>query len=220
MSKTILCYGDSNTWGYVPVRDRNQPVARYDHQTRWPRRLQHLLGQDYYVVEEGLNGRTTNLNYHIPPDRNGKTHLPACLYSHAPLDLVVLALGGNDLKLYYGRQPEDICHGMAELIDIVQTSPYGKDMISPPEILLIGLGRPLPIAEHIVDDNGICLYKDSIRRVEKLNVLYRELAAAKNSHFLDLTGQVEPSPIDGLHLDEEGHRRVAECVGRTIRAIL
>ena len=219
MQKTILCYGDSNTWGYVPVSERNQPVQRYGSEVRWPRLLQKALGNDFYVIEEGLNGRTTNLNYHIPPDRNGKTYLPSCLYSHAPLDLVVFALGGNDLKIYYGRQPEDIAAGMAELIDIVQASPYGSDMVKPPEVLLVVQGAPLPVAEHIVDENGICLFRNSIVRAKKLGVLYHALAAEKNCHVVDCSDSVGPSPVDGLHLDETGHLQVAEQMTKKISEI-
>lgn len=221
MQKTILCYGDSNTWGCVPVsvRESAQPPKRYNSQIRWPRVLQKHLGEGYYVVEEGLNGRTTNLNYHIPPDRNGKTYLPACLYTHAPIDLVLLALGGNDLKLYYGRTPEDICHGMEELIDLIQASSYGRDMRSPPAILLAIQHPPLPLAEHMLDENGICLFRDSIQRASKLAILYRELADRKNCHVLDLTEAGIPSEIDGLHLDEKGHKRVAEAAHKKILEI-
>ena len=100
MQRTILCYGDSNTWGYVPQSpaEKNLTIQRYPRHIRWPGILQNLLGEKFHVVEEGLNSRTTNLDYPIPPDRNGKTYLPSCLYTHAPIDLVILALGGNDLK--------------------------------------------------------------------------------------------------------------------------
>jgi len=221
MPKTILCYGDSNTWGYVPVqiRGKDQPAERYGSDRRWPGILQTSLGDTFKVVEEGLNGRTTNLNYHIPPDRNGKTFLPVCLYSHAPLDLVLFALGGNDLKLYYGRQPEDICAGMAELIDLVQASAYGHDMRSPPPVLLAIQAAPLPFAEQTVDENGICLFKDSIRRAQRLATLYCQLAAEKHCHTVDLTTASTPSDIDGLHLDEAGHRRVADAVYKKILEI-
>lgn len=219
MQKSILCYGDSNTWGYVPTRGKADPVKRYGSDIRWPRLLQKALKDSFYVIEEGLNGRTTNLNYHIPPDRNGKNYLPPCLYSHAPLDLVILALGGNDLKLYYGRQAEDIAAGMAELIDIVQTSSYGPDMQSPPQILLVAQEAPLPVAEHIVDENGIYLFKDAISRAKKLNQLYSELARQKKCHLIDLTGVATPSPIDGLHLDETGHQKVAEQMTQKIKQL-
>ena len=108
--KTILCYGDSNTWGFTPIdavipitNKKIAPIKRYNRKEKWTGRLQKLLGENYYVIEEGLNGRTTNLNYHIPPDRNGKTYLPPCLYTHAPIDLVILALGTNDLNLLQSK---------------------------------------------------------------------------------------------------------------------
>ena len=52
MKRRILCFGDSNTWGYKPTG------GRYDEETRWPMRMQRLLGDGYIVIEEGLNGRT------------------------------------------------------------------------------------------------------------------------------------------------------------------
>ncbi len=92
----------------------------------------------FYVIEEGLNGRTTNVDFPIPPDRNGKNYLAPCLYTHSPLDLVITMLGGNDLKNIFHRTAEDIVTGAAELIQIIQSTKYGHDMQSPPEILLIG----------------------------------------------------------------------------------
>ena len=50
----ILCYGDSNTWGYIPLTEK-----RYPPEVRWTGRLQRLLGPDYQVLEDGLSGRTT-----------------------------------------------------------------------------------------------------------------------------------------------------------------
>jgi len=52
--KTVLCYGDSNTWGYDPATQ-----SRYPREVRWPRVLRKELGDGYLVIEEGLNGRTT-----------------------------------------------------------------------------------------------------------------------------------------------------------------
>lgn len=53
VKKRIVCFGDSNTWGYDPVSGK-----RFDEDTRWTGRLQKLLGEDYCVIEEGQNGRT------------------------------------------------------------------------------------------------------------------------------------------------------------------
>ena len=85
--KTILCYGDSNTYGLRP--DSNQ---RYPREIRWTGLLQKSLGEDYYVIEEGLSGRTTLWDDPIEEHKNGKTYLFPCLESHSPIDLVVLML--------------------------------------------------------------------------------------------------------------------------------
>jgi lysophospholipase L1-like esterase len=52
--KTVLCYGDSNTWGYNPSTEDRYPLAE-----RWVSVLALALGPEYLVIPEGLNGRTT-----------------------------------------------------------------------------------------------------------------------------------------------------------------
>lgn len=222
MQRTILCYGDSNTWGYVPQNftDKNFILSRYSLDKRWPGILQSILGKNYHVLEEGLNGRTTNLDYHIPPDRNGKNYLAPCLYTHAPIDIVVLALGGNDLKVYFDRKADDIKNGLAELIDIIQSSKYGSDMLSEPKVLIISPAVPLPIAEKFHDENGIAVFKGAIDKAKELIGLCSELANEKDCYFLDVSKNIFPSEIDGLHLDEENHAKLANQVADKINLLL
>lgn len=219
MQKTILCYGDSNTWGYVPISADVKKIERYSRNIRWPGFLQKTLGENYYVVEEGLNSRTTNIDYQIPPNRNGKTYLAPCLYSHAPIDLVILALGGNDLKIYFNRTANDVCEGISELIDVIQQSQYGAEFKGPPEILLITHPIPLPICEQFVDEKGIHFLEGSIKKSKLLIPLYEELAKAKKCHFLNVSEKISPSPIDGVHLDQLAHKKLATLIERKIYTI-
>ena len=94
MKKRIVCFGDSNTWGYIPITGE-----RYDESIRWPARLQEKLGyQDYTVVEEGLTGRTTVFDDPFDPELNGLKTMPAVLRSAAPIDVLVFMLGTNDFQ--------------------------------------------------------------------------------------------------------------------------
>ncbi len=134
--KNILCYGDSNTWGFVPgsLNFETYYVERYPYHKRWTGILQKRLGDNYRIIEEGLNGRTTNVDYANEQGRNGKTFLPIALYSHAPLDLAILMLGMNDLKKEFNRSAAEIASATSELIEIIQKSTFGKNMQSAPEI--------------------------------------------------------------------------------------
>ena len=112
--KTILCYGDSNTWGYDPA---NQ--TRYPRDVRWPGVLRNGLGDGYIVIEEGLNGRTTVWDDPIELDKNGATYLRPCIQTHKPLDFVIIMLGTNDLKTRFSLPAYDIASGAGVLVDIV-----------------------------------------------------------------------------------------------------
>jgi len=168
------------------------------------------------VIEEGLNGRTTNLDYAIPPNRNGKTYLPPCLYTHAPIDLVILGLGGNDLKVYFNRSPEDIRDGLLELINIIQASSYGQRMQEAPKILIVGLPVPLKIAEEYTDDDGVLVFEGAIEKAKCLIDLYERAAHEKQCYFLNVSKTIFPSMIDGLHLDDVAHKKLAEMVCKKI----
>ena len=110
--KHILCFGDSNTWGFIPTIFDYETfhMERYSRDLRWPGFMQNLLGNDYFVIEEGLNGRTTNVEYPDIQGRSGTSYLEPCLYTHSPLDLVIILLGVNDLKVIFdlnkGKYPQ------------------------------------------------------------------------------------------------------------------
>lgn len=179
-----------------------------------------LLGNRYYVVEEGLNSRTTNLDYAQPPERNGKTYLPPCLYSHAPIDLVILALGGNDTKSYFNRSAEGIKDGLGELVDIIQGSEYGPYMQSAPQILILSSVIPMPFTEEYLDDQGVAFMVGGVAKASEMNKQFALLAREKKCHYMDLSCDVLPSSIDGVHYDEVAHRKCAELLDEKIRTIL
>ena len=64
--RRVLCFGDSNTYGYDPARD-----GRYGEDERYPMVLQDLLGDGWSVVEEGLPGRTAVFDDPITEGMNG-----------------------------------------------------------------------------------------------------------------------------------------------------
>ena len=113
--KRILCYGDSNTWGYDPVSQQ-----RFDDQTRWTGILTKLLASEYTIIEEGLNGRTTVWDDPIEGYKNGREYLIPCLESHWPLDLVVIMLGTNDLKRRFNLSTFDIAESVGTLVQIAK----------------------------------------------------------------------------------------------------
>src|SRR6187401_3541591 len=99
--KTVLCFGDSNTWGFVPESITAPHAMRHAPDLRWTGVLARELGAGYRVIEEGLSGRTTVHEDPIMGNRNGSLHLPSCLESHSPIDVVMLMLGTNDLKCMF-----------------------------------------------------------------------------------------------------------------------
>lgn len=166
---TILCYGDSNTWGFIPgsLNLATYYMERYPHNVRWPGLLQQSLGSDVIVAEAGLCGRTTNIDYQNIPDRNGKKQLMCSLFTHAPIDLVILMLGTNDLKAEFNRSADDVAQGNAELIDMIQASTFGPDMQIAPQILLVC--PPQPAHENGFDGQ----YIDSLKRYEGSEQAYQ-----------------------------------------------
>jgi lysophospholipase L1-like esterase len=202
--RTVLCFGDSNTWGFVPSGNG----ARFDRETRWPGVLQGLLGAEWRVVEEGLNGRTTTLDSPLAPYRNGREYLLPCLESHMPLDHVVLYLGTNDLQDRYSMTPLDVARAATGLGRLVRRSETGPDG-GAPEVLVLGLprlGRDLPET-----------MREARAKAEELPRCFALAAAEAGVPVLELAERVAYDDEDGIHLDAAGHRAVAEAVAEALR---
>lgn len=205
--KTILCFGDSNTYG-----ERPDGGGRYERGERWTGRLQSALSGEYLIVEEGLNGRTTVWSDPVEGDKCGIKHLPTCLESHAPLDLVILMLGTNDLKVRFCATPTDISLGAEALVRLVLFAQNGRRE-QPPKVLLAAptfLQRQTFLGEVFGDR-----YEDSLR----LGALYADVARRNGVEFINIAEYAQPSTLDGLHFDSENHAKVAAAFERKIRQI-
>ena len=217
--KNILCFGDSNTWGFVPgaFDPKTLYMKRYSIRERWPGLLSNILGEDFHIIEEGLNGRTTNVEYPDLSGRSGTSYILPCLYSHSPLDLVILNIGINDIKVIFDRSMMEISKGMAEIIDIIRSISYGPDMQGQPQILL--LSPSALIHEGYVDQNNESAFKGGMEKSLLFNDYYEKLALERDCHYVDLQSVVSYSKIDGLHYDKRGHAAVASIVASKINEI-
>ena len=217
--KNILCFGDSNTWGFVPgaFDPKTLYMKRYSIRERWPGLLSNILGEDFHIIEEGLNGRTTNVEYPDLSGRSGTSYILPCLYSHSPLDLVILNIGINDTKVIFDRSMMEISKGMAEIIDLIRSTSYGPDMQGQPQILL--LSPSALIHEGYVDQNNESAFKGGMEKSLLFNDYYEKLALERDCHYVDLQSVVSYSKIDGLHYDKRGHAVVASSVASKINEI-
>lgn len=209
--KTILCYGDSNTYGLM-----SDLVSRYPREVRWTGILQKKLGEEYYVIEEGLGGRTTIWDDPVEEYKNGKKYLLPCLDSHKPLDLIVIMLGTNDLKSRFSVSPFEIGTAMENLIKTILKSDAGIDF-EPPRILLV---TPVPI--HSV---GRTMDLDQMlpnmeKRSQALEYYYRDIAKRYHVEYLNPGGEVEVNETDGIHYTEKGHAQMAALMEKKIKEIL
>ncbi|HEY1064283.1 MAG TPA: SGNH/GDSL hydrolase family protein [Candidatus Saccharimonadales bacterium] len=205
----VLCYGDSNTWGQKPDK-----TGRYAADVRWTGQLQKMLGDDYYVVEEGLGSRTTDLEYDRKPGRNGKTYLTPCVASHTPLDIVVIMLGTNDLKSEFGRTAEEIATAVGGLADDVRkyaTTATGKS----PHVIVMSPATINANAPTFAEFYTGYYDKSSMEESEKLASALQRLANTKECTFLD-AAEVAEAGEDGLHLDEKSQARLAELVHQAL----
>lgn len=72
----------------------------YAHDVRWCGVAQRDLGEDWHVIEEGLNGRTTVRDdmCHLDTNLNGIRALPMLLEAHKPLDAIVIMLAPTTVR--------------------------------------------------------------------------------------------------------------------------
>jgi lysophospholipase L1-like esterase len=209
--KTILCYGDSLTWGYDA-----EVTGRHALQDRWPSALQAELGASVHVVADGLNGRTTAYDdYLAGEDRNGARTLPVSLGTHAPLDLVIIMLGTNDLKPVIHGSAIAAKAGMARLAQIVRSHPFQPEAPAP-RLLIVS-------PPHIrATDNQVFaeFFAGGIEESRLLAGYYKALSEEIGCAFFDAATVAETTPVDGIHLDAANTRAIGIALAPVVRTLL
>jgi lysophospholipase L1-like esterase len=206
----ILCYGDSNTHGADPLTG-----ARYPREVRWPGVVARELAGVADVIEEGLNGRTSNWDDPFVDGRNGRAYLLPCLRSHQPLDVVVIMLGTNDLKSVFHLEAHEIASGALALVDVALASGMGPGG-GRPQVLLIA-----PPAFGVASDRfELWGFRGREGIARELPRLYRQAAAQRGVAFLDASALVAGDPADGIHLSAESHEILGRAVASSVRGML
>jgi lysophospholipase L1-like esterase len=207
--KTVLCFGDSNTWGHRP-----DGSGRYAREERWPGVMAAILGEGFDVVAEGLGGRTTVFDDPIDGAHlNGLTYLTPCLASHKPIDLVIIMLGTNDLKHRFGVLPDDIARAAGRLVERVRGSDAGPQGAAPAVLLV----APAPILE--VGAVGI-RFTGGQKKSKLFSATYAAVASERGCHFLDAGDLIVSSQIDGIHLDLDAHLLLGQAIAARVRNIM
>lgn len=213
----VLCYGDSNTWGFIGKWvDSDELPARYSLENRWPGVLQKELGESFHVIEEGLSGRTT---IYSPEEewKNGEYYLKPCLYSHYPLDLVIIMLGSNDLSVKKDMIVENLSNGISRLVEIVQECIGISRSDAPVPILLLA---PIEIRPSAPEGRTQVYrkFRGDIGRGLSLMFpeIYKKVAEEKGCYFLNASDYAKPGPADGIHFDVDSHIRLGKAVAEYI----
>jgi lysophospholipase L1-like esterase len=210
--KTVLCYGDSLTWGV----DAENGV-RHQYENRWTSVLQKGLGHGVRVIPEGLNGRTTVYDdYTAACDRNGARVLPTILETHGPFDLIIILLGTNDLKPVFANNAVIVGAGIQRLVEIVRHHPWPMGQESAPEILIVS---PPPFCET---DHALLgpMFAGRIGESRNLASVYRDFADELGCGFFDAGSVARTTPIDGIHLDAENTAAIGRGIEPIVRMML
>lgn len=207
----IMCYGDSNTYGYDPDPDN----ARYPKEVRWTTILGKLLGEEYEIIPEGLNGRTTAYDQIGAPWKNGLAHFTPILGTNKPVDMIIFMLGTNDVRNDLALTPEQIADGLEQLI--LMAKEQGEALQGfVPEIIIIPPVPIYPETEGTV--NGPVFDDSSVQKSNELAPLYRQVAERQDCLFLEGTENLQCSTVDCIHLTVESHQALAEMLAELIQS--
>lgn len=216
VKKSILCFGDSLTWGWIPVVE-GSPTHRYAYQDRWTGAMASHLGDGYHIIEEGLSARTTSLDDPNDPRLNGSAYLPSAIASHLPLDLVVVLLGTNDTKSFFRRTPYEIANGMAKLVGQILTGGGGIGTPYPAPKALVVAPPPLTPMPHPFFQG---MFGGGHEKSAALAEQYRAMADFMKVDFLNAGDFITTDGCDGIHFTAENNRDLGKAIADKVASML
>ena len=201
----ILCFGDSNTFGFIPGNGE-----RYKKDERWSGIISNLLDSDYAVTEAGCNNRTAFSNNPAGDLFTGTKAIVPYLKNHDDWDLIILAVGANDLQFAYNVSINEFYEGMKSFIQLVHSHTKAQ-------ILLV---CPSSIKKNVLNSFFSQMFDEtSIEKSLHLPEIYEKLAKEQNLYYIDLNSISETSDDDGLHYTKQGHKKIAQAITKKIKKI-
>ncbi len=208
--KRILCYGDSNTYGFIPFTN-----LRYDDETRWPMVLQQELGNEYIIIEEGLNGRTSGFDEEdgIFPEKllNSSKTIRTVINSHRPLNYVIIMLGANDIKNTFNTTPEITTKNLLNLVHTIKE--YGVYNNQSPKIVLCTLPY---LHEKVAEIWQV--FEGRLSLIEEINKIIRQIKT-KDLFIFDTYLLSQDSSEDGAHFSPKSHFIIGNAMKNLIESI-
>ena len=209
--KTILAYGDSLTFGANPTGG-----PRHAYEDRWPTALERGLNGEARVIAEGLGGRTTVFDdFSSLADRNGARVLPTLLDSHKPLDLVIIMLGTNDLKVYLNGTAFGAAMGIKRLVQIVRQHPYDANQPVPQVVIV---APPLTVETDHADLHPMFAPRADEARL--FDVYYSRVARDLDAGYFNAADVAVADKAAGVHLDPANTRAIGEGLVPVVKQIL
>lgn len=205
--RTILCFGDSNTHGTIPMPDLNG-LGRFGHEGRWPSVMGAALGTRYEVINEGHPGRTTVLDDPMEGEhRSGLRVLPSLLESHQPLDMVIIKLGTNDLKNCFHVSAADIAFFLDRLVRVIQRFDAGIKVlvVAPPPIIEVGC-----LAE---------MFAGGAVKSQGLAAAIKAMTDRMGVGFFDAGSVIKVSPVDGIHYEAGDQVALGRALAGKVREV-
>lgn len=200
--KKIICYGDSNTFGFNPYDG-----SRFDENTSWTSLLQKNLEAKFEVINEGACDRTGFVNNPKGFEFSAQRHFPKMLSKVGDIDILILALGTNDLQFRYSISVGAIEKGLENLIKLARVK--AKNIIIIP---------PVVLSEKVLEGFFNFQFDEtSIVKSRKIGRIYRQIANAYHCNYFDINKFTKPSDLDGLHYDEKSHKIIADKLTELIK---
>lgn len=196
---TILCYGDSLTWGRIPNG------GRYPKHLCWPTLLNDLLGHQHQVINFGLPGRTTIWNDPFLEGRNGLSYLQAALETFGPVDILILMLGTNDLKRHFHVGAYEAAKGVEKLIE--KSRMPNDNGFPAPTLVIVAPPNILSPTGSVAES-----FDGAIEKSQHFHQYYQDTASKNQCIFLNAAGVLQPSEVDGVHLDTQGNEHLANAI--------